>query len=154
MKIISSVYVWTMNSIRFSTRLTKISHPQYSFFIVCNNDSKHKLNNNGFNRHLYFIPHFHPIFFIFLPFISITDVIPSCIFTIIFCIQSGKFHCFIVDIINLCGIDPNAFMKSIVVTTRWILFRFTLCSNSFKIISRSLNLFIFLIIPFWLSEKM
>jgi hypothetical protein len=48
----------------------------------------------------------------------------------------------------------NVFVKSIAIITRLSLFKFILCSNSFKIILYSLHSFIFLINHFWLSKKM
>jgi hypothetical protein len=58
------------------------------------------LNNNWLNGHLYFTPRFHLIFSVLLPLISMTDVASSYIFAIIFCVHSGKFHCFIVGMIK------------------------------------------------------
>jgi hypothetical protein len=102
------------------------------------------LNNNRLNGHSCFTPWFHPIFSVLLLLISMTDIAPSYILTIIFCNHSGKFYYFIVDMIKSCRTDPNAFVKSIAVTTRFSLFQCMLYDKSFYIIPCSLHPFVWL----------
>jgi hypothetical protein len=133
-----SAYAWTPNPIRFFSGPTNIWCFPLIFFTACNSRSRDELNNSGINEHPCFTLRFYAIFSDRIPFISITDNALRYIFEIIFCDQSGKLCCFIVDVINSCGIDPNAFVKSIAVTTRPSFFRFALCSNLFKITPCSL----------------